>query len=88
MNQLFKNKTILQKIIVYTTAAMLFTTLPAPSVYAAEESAQLPSTPAPPQNTPGENVPTPPSTPAETNPAESQPSQTPPPSLMRVQSYL
>ena len=60
MNQLFKNKTILQKIIVYTTAAMLFTTLPAPSVYAAEESAQLPSAPtptAPPQNTPGENVP-------------------------------
>ena len=47
MNQLFKNKTILQKIIVYTTAAMLFTTLPAPSIYAAEESAQLPSTPTP-----------------------------------------
>ncbi len=41
MNQLFKTKAVLQKIIVYATAALLFTPLPVQSVCAAE-SAQIP----------------------------------------------
>ena len=72
MNQLFKTKAVLQKIIVYATAALLFTPLPVQSVCAAE-SAQIP----PPQNTPAESIPAE-STPAESVPAPSTPPENPP----------